>query len=183
MVWRPVLFTYRFVLASEFGISAGHWRRDRLDGSRTSTIYFDSLWRPALTVDSDTSDGNAGSQIIKRYDGVGRLAFESYPTRGISDVKQTLLGTTTAYDAIDRIVEARQDAETGPLITKTDYLPGFQRRTTDPRGNVTIEQFQAFDTPDDGAPVLIKAPESVSTLISRDRYGKPLDVTRTGPEG
>jgi hypothetical protein len=112
------------------------------------------------------------------------MVFQSYPTRGVSDFQQTTVaGTSTAYDALDRVTEVREDADGAALVTKTEYLSGFQRLLTNPRGQVSTEQFQAFETPDYGAPVLVNLPEGVSTLITRDRYGKPLEITRSGPEG
>jgi hypothetical protein len=96
----------------------------------------------------------------------------------------TLKGTFTAYDALDRVTEVKQnsehDATLGLLTTTTKYLTGFQTRVTNPRGFQTTTSYQAFDTPNTDAPVSIASPGSVTTTIARDVFGKPLTLTRTG---
>lgn len=184
--WLSVTSAFQPVSVVEFGLPAGHWRHDRRHMSHYTQSYMDALWRPVLTVDFDnTVPGTSKrNQVVRRFDAVGRLVFESYPTRGSTSFEQKgLLGTHIAYDALDRVVERRQDSELGALLTWTEYLPGFLRRTTSPRQQSTTEHFQAYDAPSYDSPVRIDAPEGVSTIITRDRYGKPLEVTRAGPEG
>lgn len=83
----------------------------------------------------------------------GRLVFQSYPQRGITDYTQSVPGTRTQYDMLGRATRVERDAEGGVLATTMAYLAGFQRQTTDPRGNTTTERFQVFDQPSDALPV------------------------------
>jgi len=89
-------------------------------------------------------------------------------------------GVRTVYDALGRVASTSQSSEQGSLVTSTAYLPGFQTRTTDPKGNATTAQFQAFDSPDTGAPIVFEEPGAVTTTIVRDLFGKPLSTTRSG---
>jgi hypothetical protein len=45
-------------------------------------------------------------------------------------------------------------------------------------GNVTTETFRTYDQPSFDMPTQIDAPENLRTTIVRDRFGKPLSVTR-----
>ncbi|KFA39177.1 hypothetical protein KWS_0105010 [Xanthomonas vasicola pv. musacearum NCPPB 4384] len=83
---------------------------------------------------------------------------------------------------LGRATRVERDAEGGVLATTMAYLAGFQRQTTDPRGNTTTERFQVFDQPSDALPVMIDEPEGVSTAITRDIFGKPLELLRSGPD-
>lgn len=180
--WNPVASDFRSVGSVELGLPAGHWRVITTQGNKRVTSYLDALWRPVLEETVDQADPAGTSvQVVKRYDRVGRLAFQSYPQRGISAYNQSVLGTRTQYDALGRAVRVEHDAEGGVLATTTEYLSGFQRKTTNPRGNATTERFQVFGQPSYSAPVGIDEPEGVSTTITRDVFGKPLELVRSGP--
>jgi hypothetical protein len=90
----------------------------------------------------------------------------------------TLPGVHSSFDALGRVTAVAQDSELGPLTTTTQYLSGFQRRTTDPRGNSTTEQFAAYDQPSFDQPTQIDAPEDTRTTITRDIFGKPTAIAR-----
>src|SRR6185503_11034961 len=86
----------------------------------------------------------------------------------------TLKGARTSYDPLGRVIRVEQDSELGaPVATVTEYLPGFQRRITNPRGFVTTQRFEVYDTPSFDMPVSIDAPLGSKTLITRDMYGMP----------
>jgi hypothetical protein len=55
---------------------------------------------------------------------------------------------------------------------------------TNPRGVVTVTQYQAFDAPSTDAPVSIISGEGTdvqqTTTIDRDVFGKPLSIIRNG---
>ena len=171
------------VASVEYGIPAGHWRQTVSTGNARKISYFDAMWRPLLVREYDAANV-AGTQRFTRYayDEEGRVTFASYP----STASSPLTGTWTAYDVLGRTTSISQDSEHGLLMTGIEYLPGFKRRTTNPRGKVTTEAFQAFDVPSYDTPLQIDmaegTAEQVRTLISRDVFGKPTEVLR-GPGG
>lgn len=186
--WAMTTQTFAPVAAVEYGIPAGHWKQTISTGNARKMIYFDAFWRPLVEEAYDnTNPSSTRSLVVKRYDVNNRLAFQSYPLNSLSSYASTLLtGTRTFYDALDRVFQVDQDSELGVLTTITEYLPGFLRRTTNPRNIATTETFQAFDSPSYDAPVQIDAggnsPDQVRTIITRDSLGKPMDLSR-GPGG
>jgi RHS repeat-associated protein len=142
--WNPTTVAFTKVAVAEYGIPAGHWRQTTSTGNARNISYFDAQWRPLVTHVYDA--GNvAGTQSFQRfaYDHEGRATFASYP--GTTDALTT--GTWSEYDALGRATSVSQDSELGPLITTTQYLPGFQTRVTNPRGLQTTNGYQAWDTP------------------------------------
>lgn len=191
LVWNVTTQTFAPSAEAKYGLPPGHWQQTADTGNARKVTYFDAMWRPVIEETFDnTSTATADatrSVSVKRYDGSGRLAFQSYPLRTLGDYATVTAGThTMQYDALDRPRLVRQTSELGDLDTTIEYLPGFKRRTTNPRGIATTESFQAFDAPGYGAPLQIDAAENtldhVRTLISRDVFGKPKDVSR-GPGG
>jgi hypothetical protein len=182
--WAATTQSFAPVAAVEYGIPAGHWTQTVSTGNARKVTYYDAFWRPLVEERYDAANPAATRSVaVKRYDVAGRLAFHSYPLASLTSYADTTLtGTRTFYDALDRMTRVEQDSELGVLATTTEYLPGFLRRTTSPRGVVTTERFQVFDVPGFEAPLQIDAaegkPEQVRTLISRDVFGKPLDVAR-----
>ncbi len=173
-----------------YGILVGQWKRTETTGNGKTTTYYNALWQPVLTLTEDTGSTASRSFVVSRYDSNGRLAFASYPVGTLTTIGDlSLKGSSMEYDALGRLTKVKQDSElTGALAvltTTTEYLPGLQTRITNPRGPgySTTTSFQVFDSPDTSRPVLIVAPEGVTTTISRDVFGKPLTVTRSGPAG
>ena len=183
VAYLPTLQSFTQVPADEYGLPPGHWRQTVSTGNGYRHRYFDGLWRVRLEHRFDAADVGATSSFVEtRYDADNRKAFESYPSRGFAWVNQQVLpGKATRYDGLDRVVQQRADSELGPLITTTDYLGGFQRRVTNPRGHATQFGFQAFDSPSEDHIAQIWAPEGVSVAIPRDVWGKPTAITRSGP--
>lgn len=180
-VWNTTIRSFVPVASSEYGIPAGHWKQTVQTGTGLSTTFYDAQWRPVLTLTEDTANAATKSFVVNRYDSQGHLVFTSYPVASLVTVNDALQGTTTAYDALDRVKEVKQDSELGPLTTKTEYLSGFQTLVTNPRNHPTTTSYQVFDTPSTDAPVNIASPGGVTTTIVRDVFGKPLSTTRTGP--
>lgn len=175
-----------------FGLPNGHWAQTITTGNSRTTTHYDALWRPLVIVSEDSDDASTRSILVKRYDNIGREIFTSYPVAALNSFEDTLLGTYTVYDEIDRVIRTEADSEHGRLITKIDYLPDFKIRVTNPGGHPTVEDpdgyftttsFQAYDVPSYDLPIRIEAPEGVTTIINRDVFGKPRSVTRSGPGG
>lgn len=181
-VWNNTHSEFRALTPADWlppGISAGQWRQFTYQGNHHKATYFDALWRPVLALEYDAQNSGATMRSTRTaYDTNGNVVFQSYPVAGADPVSQ---GTRTQYDALDRPVSIKQDSEHGPLETTIQYLPGFVRRTTNPRNQSTTEWFQVFDTPTYDFPVRIEAPENTLTTIARDAWGKPLSITR-GPK-
>lgn len=173
--------TFEPVGFEEYGLAAGHWRQTITKGAAKTVIYFDALWRPTMTRIFDSENEAATRKVtVKHYDTNSRITFESYPQREFSSVAVTSPGTRTEYDAIGRPIRVESDSELGVLTTTSTYLPGFQTRTTNPRGHQTTQAFWALGSPNEPALSSISAPEGVSITIVRDLFGKPTSITRGG---
>ncbi len=178
--WYPMTQEFTRVASPEYGLEANHWRRVSITGNRRSDTYYDAFMRPVLEMEFDVADAsrNTQKQVFTRYDGMGRMAFRSNPTRHVADFRQSMTGASYAYDALGRITSTMQDSELGALSTTIEYLAGFKRKTTNPRGLSTVETFQVFGQPSYEAPAVIDVPENVRTQIMRDAFGKPLQIQR-----
>lgn len=169
------------VPTSEVGIEPNHWRQTITTGNAVTINYFDARWRKRLTHTYDA--GNiAGTQRTQRYDydPYNRTTFAAYPVRSLATIATATPGTLTFYDALGRVTQTVGDSELGLLTTSTQYLAGFQKRVTDPRGNASTTSFQVFDEPSESAITGIAAPEGLTVTINRDTFGKPTAITRSG---
>jgi len=173
--WNVTTQTFAQVGSDEYGLGPGHWRQTVATGNARRETYLDALWRPLVTREYDTADV-AGTQRFHRfaYDEEGRQVFASYP--GASASLST--GTWSVFDALGRVTSVSQDSELGLLSTVSQYLPGNQTRTTNPRGQATLSGYQVFDQPNYDVPVWIQHPEGAYTEISRDLFGKPTTIRR-----
>jgi RHS repeat-associated protein len=179
--YYPTQQRFEQVWADEWGLPAGHWRQTITTGNAVTTRWFDAMWRVRLQQTYDASNPSGTSSYVEtRYDAAGRKSFESYPSRSFSSVGNALDGTAYEYDGLNRITRVHASSELGTLTTATDYLAGFQRRVTNPRGHATTFAFQAFDTPSEDIIAQIWAPENVNVLINRDVFGKPRYINRSG---
>jgi hypothetical protein len=176
-VWNTTTLAVTQVAASEFGISAGHWKQTISTGTGRKISYFDALLRPLVTQVYDTLDV-AGTQRVTRhaYDLGGHESFVSYP--GTIDGLAT--GIHKHYDdALGRPTEVDQDAEPGMTVaTKTRYLSGFKVETTTPRLQVITTSYRAYDQPSTDLPVGIAHSAGVYTDIARNGFDKPTAITR-----
>ena len=185
LAWNKTTVAFDWVTAPEYGIAANHWRQTTRTGAAKKTAYFDSLLRPLVTVEEDTTDAATVRVSARKYDTRGRVASDYYPKAGgtgADDLADFTLGTHTVYDGLGRVTSVKQDSELGTqLTTSTTYgspAAPFTRMVTDPKGNVIRQTFQAFDVPTFDTPVRIDAPENTSTTIVRDVFGKPLELNR-----
>lgn len=177
--WHPTLSSFSQAGEMEHGLPPGHWRQTVSTGDARQVTYFDAFWRPVIEANYDTADVvHTQRQTLHRYDAMGRRIFQSYPTRGIEAHTDPVVGVSTAYDALGRVVRSEQDSELGTLVSTTQYLHGFQQRVTDPRGQATTTSYMAYEQPYTGWPVSIAHPEGSFTDISRDAFGRPLTLRR-----
>ena len=175
--WTNTTRAFVPVAAAEFGIPAGHWRETVTTGNATKITYYDGMWRPLLVREYDAAAVAATERFSKKtYDADGRVTFASYPSTSSAPTT----GIWTDYDALGRVEAVSQDSELGLLTTTTQYLTGFQTRVTNPRNQSTTSSYLTYDQPSTDWPVSIAAPESATTTIGRDPYGKPTALTRSG---
>ena len=178
--WSTTSTSYQSINSVEYGIPAGHWKSIETTGARRTETYFDGLWRPILTRPNAT-DSSVGDRFIRRrFDDGEREVFVSYPVSSLSNYTTLISGSRHQYDALDRMTQVQIDSELGVLTSTMEYLSPFTLRSTNPRGFSTNTTYQAFDQPSTDAPVQISAPETQSTTTTRDIYGKPLSMTRSG---
>ncbi|WP_396617483.1 wall associated protein [Lysobacter soli] len=187
-LWNDRTTSFLAVANEELGIPAGHWKQVVQQGDYRKTSYYDAMWRAIAEQEEDIADPAGTTRwTTRRFDALGRNVFESYPRNpfvdGVVNAGAAAAGSRIGYDIIGRETRREQDSELGPLVTTTDYLSGFQRRITNPRRFEVTQRFQVYDEPVYDAPVRVDMPHSTSTTIIRDRYLKPLEVTRSGPDG
>jgi YD repeat-containing protein len=181
VVWSDTVLDFAPVANYEFGLDAGHWRQTVTTGNAITVNYMDALFRPLLTRTYDAAnEATTSRMIVRAYDDRGKATFESYPQRSISLVTERPAGIATEYDALGRMVHTLADSELGTLTTSADYLSGFQKRVTNPRGFASVTSYQAFDEPLESAPTAISASESLAVAIARDIFGKARAITRSG---
>mgnify|MGYP006196201861 CR=1 FL=1 len=176
VAWNATTQVFEQVNAAEYGIPAGHWRQTVTTGNRVNVVYFDAMWQPLVTREHDNADFTSTVRYQRfAYDYEGRTTFASYP--GTTSSLST--GQWTEYDALGRPVAKSQDSELGMLTTVTQYLPGFQTRIIDPKGNQTTTSYLTYDQPATDWPTFIAHPEGAYTHIQRDVLGKPLQLRRS----
>jgi RHS repeat-associated protein len=181
VAWSATTLVFEPVAASEYGIPAGHWRQTVSTGNARAITYLDAFWRPVLTRTYDTgNEANTAKMVLTKYDAGGNVYFESYPQRTISSVTAVPDGTSTAYDALARPTSTTAASELGSLTTGYAYLTGFQKKTTNPRGIPTTVSYQAFDAPSEDAITKMTGAYGLTVNISRDIFGKPSAITRSG---
>ncbi len=179
--WAATTNVYERVDSDEYGIPAGHWRRTASVGTRRTVTYYDGLWQPILTREFDAGDTSVPERITaRRFDFDGRAYFQSRPVIEAKTWMSPATGTWTTFDSIGRVTSVRDDLDIGQATTTIEWLPGFQKRVTDPRGHQTVYAFRALGEPKDDQPMTIDAPETQYTMFSRDIWGKPTAIARTG---
>jgi RHS repeat-associated protein len=178
--YHATTITHEQIGADEHGLAPGHWRQITRTGDAYTMRWYDALWRVRLEQRFDNADHSTSSMVESRYDHEGKKTFQSYPKLFITPVDTVSDGSHWTYDALDRETQKRQTSELGDLRTVTEYLPGFQRRVTNPRGRASTFAFQAFDSPSEEHISAMWAPHSVWLSIPRDIYGKPSSITRGG---
>jgi YD repeat-containing protein len=181
--WTQTVSEFKSIGSPEYNIPAGHWRHTVTTGARKQETFYDALWRPILTRES-TTDASAGVRAVRRlFDWDNRETFVSYPVASFVNYTDAVFntGTDTVYDPLGRVTGTAVDSELTPsvLTTSTSYANG-QTVHTNARGFPTTTTYQAFDAPALDAPLTITAPEGTTTTYTRDLFGKPLTLTRSG---
>lgn len=168
---------------NEYGLPNGLWKRIHTRGRYEHVTWYDAMWRPILTRERDVNLASSTRFVRKVYDARGNLSFESYPgslATPSTNYAALTAGITRQYDALNRPTIESRSSELGNLVSQRQYLQGFQVRDTNARNHSTTTSFMAYDEPTYDWPVQINEPESKSTTILRDAWGKPTAVTRSG---
>lgn len=180
---NTTMLAFEQVGNAEYGLPAGHWRQTVSTGAAVTTNYFDALWRLRVSHTADVGNPSVSPRVtLRHYDIANRPTFQSYPRASLGSIDDAVDGTTTAYDGLGRIFEIRQASELGVLVTTTEYLDGFLRRTTDARLNASTASFQAFDTPSEEVLASVSGPQGLQLSFSRDVFGKTLSLTKSGTD-
>jgi RHS repeat-associated protein len=180
VVWNNTSLSFAPSPSLAYGLPVGHWKRVSSTGNARTTTHYDALWRPVVVLSEDISDATTKRFVVKRYDARGREQFTSYPVAALSTVDDALPGISSAYDALGRMISSKQDSELGALTTTTNYLSGFRTAVINPRNQTTITEYLAWGEPRTDLPLRIEAPGGMVTTFTRDGFGKPTAVTRSG---
>ena len=180
-VWNDTTQVFEQVNAVEYGIPAGHWRQTIATGNGRKVTYYDAMWRPIVVHEYDVADVQSTERFQRyAYDDSGRMIFASYP----ASIPNPTTGTWTEYDELGRVTSVSNDSEFAePIVTLTEYLPGFQTRVTNGRLKPTTTDYMAWDQPSTDLPVAITHPEGAFTDIQRDMLGKPKALLRRNAAG
>lgn len=155
----------------------GVWKETVTTGNAVKVTDYDAMWRPVQTQEYDASNVAATQRFTQTlYDTEGRVVFNSYPSSTAGGGG----GTMTVYDPLGRVSAVSQDSELGGLTTSIEYLPGFQTRVTNPRGQPTVYTYLTYDQPTTDWPLTITAPEGQTTTIVRNVFGNAKSITRGG---
>ncbi|MDM4766036.1 RHS repeat-associated core domain-containing protein [Pelomonas sp. SE-A7] len=179
--FNTTALSFSAVADAEYGLAAGHWRQTVTQGHAVTKTYFDALWRPVMTRSYDASNESASRKVAtKQYDADGRIRFQSYPATDISTYDSLVNGVQTSYDGLGRTTSTTASSELGALVTSTSYLSGFQTQQTNPRGKLSTQGFWVLDDPSGAKLASISAPAGVTISITRDSFGKPTAIARSG---
>jgi RHS repeat-associated protein len=179
--WTPTSIAFEKIGATEYGLPANHWRQTVATGNARAITYFDGLWRPVLSRTYDTANELGTRRMVqRRFDHANRETLVSYPQRTITAYNSGVNSTTTQYDALGRPTLRQANSELGLLSTTYSYISLYRTQVTDPKGNITTTRFQAFDQPSTDAPTLVQTSAGTSTVITRDLFGKPRHIQRSG---
>ncbi|MCI4567571.1 RHS repeat-associated core domain-containing protein [Lysobacter sp. CFH 32150] len=181
--WVATTRTFEPVGATEYGIPTGHWKQTVSTGNGQQVTYYDAMWRPLVSERYDAGNVAATRSVsVTRYDANGRSAFQSYPLASLSDYATVTQGNRTFYDALDRVMRVEQDSELGVLASTTEYLTGFQTKTTNPRNQAVTTSYYAYDQPTQDLPKVMLLPEGARTQVYRDAFGKPTTLVRSNAD-
>ncbi|TDR47593.1 RHS repeat-associated protein [Tahibacter aquaticus] len=179
VAWSPTNMLFEKINTAEHGLNTAHWRHTTTTGNLSKVTYFDALLRPVLARERDSARPGQDRVTVRRFDERGREVFAAYPQSAMpSSFTNTLPGTQTVYDALDRTRFVYQNSENGVLETKTEYLAGFKRKVTDPRLKESTTAFWGMDEPSYDLPVEVLAPEGLNMTIQRDIFGLTKRVRR-----
>ncbi|MCW9001073.1 MAG: hypothetical protein OQK04_20345, partial [Kangiellaceae bacterium] len=175
--WHDKSITYSTVTSSDLaipnsGLQSGQRKKVETKGNRQVTTYFNANLKPMLVKDVDTTDASNPRFVKIEYNRQGQITFKSNK----SSTANSQVGVTTSFDHIGRAVSV-----TSPLgTTNIEYLFGNKKRVTDPRNNKTTISYQSFGKISQKYISKIEQPESVTTTIDRDLYGKINSITQEG---
>lgn len=182
----PTYFSYHQLTEADWrpsGISVGQWRIYEGTGNRAKFTYLDSLQRPVLIQEYDTSNvGKTINYIRMQYDLMGRIVFESYPQRSAA---ATTTGISRKFDGLGRLIEERRDSELGGSVSiRKRYLQDLTVEDRDELQNLTLTEYQAWDEPRYDLPIYQAAPAGiVSTVDRHPSFGWPLAISRQRENG
>ena len=187
VLWNSNIQTFSTIGTAEYGLPPGTWKHTASTGTGRVTTWYNARWQPMLTLTEDTNNAATRSYVVTRYDSNGRAIFKSYPVATLSSVNDSVDGVSTQYDAIGRVTQLKQKSELGDLVTTMAYVAPFKTQVTNPRNVVWTAEYQTFDQPrTDSLTTLVAAvgtSEQQTTVINRDRFGKPNSITRSGAFG
>ena len=147
-------------------------------GPLQTITSFDGLLRPTLV--EQHAIGRGGTSVFqrRRYDGLGRMVYSSYPsaTSTLADAR----GVETTYDAFGRMTGTLETVTPFATTTTTynDALNTVVARG--PEGFETTTIRSGYGHPDDGEVISIQQPEGIRTDFTHNIWGLPETITQGG---
>jgi len=173
-------FTYA-TLASNAGyavLESDMFHQTVTRGQYQKDTYFDSLLRPVLVREEDTSDPDSVRYTYSEFNAYNKATFTSYPSNTVNISN----GTFTEYDGLQRAIKTINSNASESLESTTEYLADNTIRNKSPKGAITITKFEAFGQPSFDKPLLIQnlltGDADVETALSYNMFGSPLTVSQ-----
>jgi RHS repeat-associated protein len=177
--WARTTLDFAYSNQSAYGLLPGHWRHTVSTGNARKVTYYDAFWRPVVEEAYDAANPtNTRTISFKRYDQSGQVQFQGYPRSSLASYATATGGTTNSYDALGRVRTSVQDSELGSLTTSSEYLSGFQTRTTNPRGKATTNSYVVYDDPNYSLLRSSVMPAGRMIEIARNLVDKPRSLTQ-----
>ncbi|MEP7705253.1 RHS repeat-associated core domain-containing protein [Paraglaciecola sp. 25GB23A] len=155
-------------------VTDGMFRQLISRGNYQKTTYFDSLLRPVMSKEWDTSKSSTARYTRNAFDAANRPTFQSFAYTNST----TPYGVYTTYDGLGRSVEVDDNSTSGSV--SYNYLSNNRVQVNDNKGNVTTTTYLAYGTPEQGMATLIASPHSVNTTMVYDIYGNLTTVNQGG---
>lgn len=186
--WAPTARTFARSTAVEYGLPVGTWKQTIATGAYRKHVWFDALWRPILEREWDNANATGTQRFVRRTFGWrNNEVFKSYAVSALGTLADAGLGTSRAFDALNRPISETTAGElASSSVTSYQYLAPFETRVTNPRGFETRLRYFALDEPNTDFPVRVErgangpVAEQSLTVIGRDVWGKVLSMERSG---
>jgi hypothetical protein len=174
--WLSTSVSYSTAGSSKdpYFVTDGMFKQVTSKGNYQKTTYFDSLLRPVISKEWDTSNSSTARYTRNTFDAANRSTLQSFAYKNST----TPYGDYTTYDGLDRSLEVDDNTTSGSV--SYNYLSNNRVQVNDNKNNVTTTTYLAYDSPEQGMATLIASPHSVNTTMVYDIYGNLTTVSQGG---
>ncbi|MEP1444752.1 MAG: RHS repeat-associated core domain-containing protein [Paraglaciecola sp.] len=174
--WLNTSISYSTTSSSEglTAVTSGMVKQVIDKGNYQKLTYFDSLLRPVISKEWDTSISSTARYTRQTFDALNRPIYQSKPYQSHS----TPYGVSTTYDGLGRTKTLDDNTTSGSI--SYSYLSNNRVQVNDNKGNITTTTYLAYGAPEQSMATTIASPESVTTAINYNVYGNITSVSQGG---